>query len=106
MASDAGRVHELAHRLRRKLGYENPTPLMRELVLRGVEHLELMPAEAVALGGADISEIANEGGSVTIRPDDPARGEQFDAYIAGLRTGWKSCMVRALRDWAAEEYVL
>ncbi len=59
----------------------------------------------VALGGADISEIA-DGGSVTIRPDDPARHEQKDAFLRGLRIDWRAGMDRALREWAAEEYVL
>jgi hypothetical protein len=98
---------ELCDRLIDKLGYDDPKAFIRELVERGRKHIEMTPAEMIALAGADISDIASQdgSGSITIPPDYPASREVIDAYAEGLRVDWRAGMRRALREWATEECV-
>jgi hypothetical protein len=96
---------ELCDRLVDKLGYDDPKAFIRELVERGRKHVEMTPAEMIALAGVDISEIAPGGGDIVIPAGYPATHEVRDALIEGLRADWRAGMRRALREWEAEEYV-
>src|SRR5262249_40986095 len=85
---------DLADRLIDKLGCD-PRTFMRELVQRGRKQIRMTPAEMIAIGGADISEIATGGGNVTIHPGNPNTQEIKEALFAGMRLDWRAGMDRA-----------
>jgi len=97
---------ELADRLIDKLGYDDPDAFIRDLRERSRRHMRMTAAEVVAVGGADISEIAPGGGEVVIPPNYGAYHEVRDALIRGLRIAPELAAYGALREWASEEHVL
>jgi hypothetical protein len=96
---------ELADRLSDKLGYD-PDTFIRELRVRGRQHMRMTAAEVIAVGGADISEVAPGGGDVVIPAGYPASHEVRDALIQGIGIAHEAGCYEALREWAAEEHML